>query len=248
MALTGTLSAYFVQNKTNDNNLGLFSILLVVAIGSCVGLLVGFIQVKTKIPSFLLTFAVSNIMMGITLLVYKGIMIGIEDKLYLSIASASFIGIPVLMWISIAMFVVAYIIQEYTAFGRYIYAIGSNENIPRSTGINVNRIKILVFGFSGLCIGLAGALGASRIAFGDISIGRDTLFPAMTAVVLGGTALSGGKGGVVNTLIGAVIVAVLRNGLILLGVAPTIITGIQGLIILAAVAFSVDRSKGQANK
>ncbi len=248
MALTGTLTAYFVLNNTNGNNFGLFSILFAMMIGFGFGITTGFIQVKTKIPSFLLTFAVSSIATGITLFIYKGIMIGIKDQLFISIASTSILGIPLVMWIALVLFIVAYIIQEYTSFGRYIYAIGSNESIPRSTGVNVQKIKILVFGFSGLCIGLAGALGASRIAFGDLSIGTGNLFPTLTAVVLGGTSLAGGKGGVVNTLVGAVIVAILNNGLILIGVSPTIIAGIQGLIILIAVTLSMERKKGQINK
>jgi ribose transport system permease protein len=186
----------------------------------------------------------SSIATGITLLIYKGTPVGIKDLHFLSVAQGSFLKIPILMWISLGVLAIAYIIQEYTAFGRYIYAIGSNEAIPKSTGINVDKIKILVFGFSGLCIGLAGVLGASRLSWGDLSIGTGNLFPAITAVVVGGTSLSGGKGGVINTLIGALIVTVLNNGLILSDVSPVVITGLQGVIILIAVAFSFDRGKG----
>lgn len=248
MSLAGTLAAYFVLNTSNGNDMGYFSIVIVVAIGFLVGLLTGFMQVKTKIPSFLLTFAISSIISGVTLLIYKGIPIGIKDESYLAIAYTSFLRIPVLTWIAFFVFVFAFILERYTAFGRYVYAIGSNENIPKSNGININRIKMLVFAFAGTCVGLGGVLGASRITHGDLSVGAGNLFPTLTAVVLGGTALSGGRGGVVNTLIGTVIVTVLNNGLILLGVSPFVITGIQGLIILAAVALSIERGKGQTNK
>lgn len=248
MGLTGTLTAYLILNKTTPLNLGILGVVLVLAVGGAVGLLSGYIHVKRKVPSFLLTYGMSSIAAGVTLLIYKGIPIEIEDAAFLSIARTSFVGIPVIMWISLILFIIAYIIQEFTAFGRYIYAIGSNENVPRSTGINVDKVKILVFAFSGLCIALAGVLGAARLARGDLLIGTSNLFPAITAVVVGGTSLLGGKGGVINSLIGTIIVTILNNGLILLSVSPYIITGIQGLIILLAVAFSIDRSKGTINK
>ena len=248
MSLSGTIAAFFVLNSHNDNNLGFFSIVIVVGASFGIGLLTGFIQVKTKVPSFLLTFAISSILAGFTLLIYKGIPISIKDESFLAIAYTSFLGIPVLMWIAIIVLIIAIILEKYTAFGRYVYAIGSNESVPKSNGININKVKILVFGFSGLCIGIAGVLGASRIAYGDLAIGSDNLFSTITAVVLGGTALSGGKGGMINTLIGAVIVTILKNGLILLGVNPFIINGIQGMIILVAVVLSIERGRGQIIK
>ena len=115
-------------------------------------------------------------------------------------------------------------------------------------GINVDRIKILVFVWSGVCIALAGIMGAARLGIGQVTIGRGSLFPAITAVVVGGTPLSGGKGGVVNTLLGALIVTVLQNGLILLGVNPYIQSGIQGIIIVVAVAFTVTRGTKSISK
>lgn len=248
MALAGTMTAWMMLNRTNSNDFGVWAIVIVLVGGGIIGALIGLVQVKTKIPSFLLTYAISSILMGVTLLVYKGKMVQIEEESFLMIAKSSFLGIPVLTWIAAVVFIIALILQEYTPFGRYIYAIGSNENVPKSNGININKIKIIVFAISGLCIAIAGVMGASRIAYGDVSIGTGNLFPTLTAIVLGGTAMSGGRGGVVNTLIGVVIVAVLDNGLILIGCDPVIITGIQGLIILAAVALSVDRSGKEINK
>ena len=246
MGLTGTLTTLLLVNSKNDLNLGFGGILAMLAVGAGIGFLNGFIQVKTKIPSFLLTFGMSSIAMGVTLIIYKGTPIEVRDQVFLSLAKSSFLGIPVLTWIAFALLAIAYVIQEYTAFGRYIYAIGSNEMIPRNVGIDVDRIKIIVFAFSGLCIGLAGILGASRLAWGDVSIGVGNLFPAITAVVVGGTPLSGGKGGVINTLVGALIVTILNNGLILASVDPVIVKGVNGLIILAAVGFSFDRGKKNA--
>ncbi len=248
MGLTGTVVAYFILNNTNMLNLGFWGILLAILIGVFIGVANGLTQVKFKIPSFLLTYGMSSIAVGVTQLIYKGIPIGIKDKFFLSIAKTHLLGVPVIMWIAAVVFIAAYIIESYTPFGRYIYAVGSNETTLKNLGIDVNKIKIIVFAFSGLCIGVAGVLGAAKLQRGDLQIGANNLFPAITAVVLGGTSLLGGKGGVLNTLVGAVIITILNNGLLLLGVNPNIITGLQGIIIISAVAFSIDRSRGTINK
>ena len=107
---------------------------------------------------------------------------------------------------------------------------------------------MLVFAWSGFCIGVAGVLGAIRIGRGEVVIGKDTVFPAITAVVVGGTPLTGGKGGVVHSLVGALIVTIIGNGLILLGVGTYIQSAIQGIIIITAVALSVKRGRKVVTK
>ena len=155
---------------------------------------------------------------------------------------------PAITYIAIAVFVVALILQKYTPFGRYVYAIGDNEQVPKMAGINVNKVKIQAFIWSGICIGIAGVLMLALLGRGDVTMGKGQLFPALTAVVVGGTAMSGGRGGVVNTLIGALIMTVLRSGLIMFGVNQYLLVGVQGVIILIAVAASVARGKKIINK
>jgi ribose transport system permease protein len=134
---------------------------------------------------------------------------------------------------------ICYYVQEYTAFGRHIYAVGTDETIPKAVGVNVNRVKIKVFTLAGFCFGVAGVVGAIRLGQGQAAIGTGLMFPAQAAVVIGGTALTGGKGGVVNTVVGTLIMTVLENGLTMLGVNPYIKTGIQGVIILIAVILTI---------
>ena len=243
MGLTGSIVSLLVINNKTSLKLGLIGILISLTIGSLIGFITGCIHVKAKVPSFMVSFGMSSIGAGFALLSYGAIPATIADPIFITISRDSILGIPILTWIALVVFAVAYILQEYTAFGRYIFAVGENENILKSCGINVAKIKILVFTWSGFCIGLAGVLGASRLMRGDVLIGKGNLFPAITAVVVGGTALTGGKGGVLNTVMGALIVTVLQNGLIFMGVNPYIQTGIQGIIIVAAVAFSVGRGK-----
>ena len=133
-------------------------------------------------------------------------------------------------------------IQEFTAFGRYIYAVGTDVTVLRAVGISVNAVKIKVFVLAGFCFGIAGILGAIRLGQGSVEVVRTGLmFPAQTAVVAGGTSLAGGKGGVNRTIVGVLIITVLENGLTILGVNPYIRTGLQGIIILTAVILTVSR-------
>jgi len=243
MGLTGSLASIILMNSKNSLNLGVLGILLVLLTGIFAGFLTGLIHVKGKLPSFMVSFGMSSISSGFALLCYKGVPATIEHPLFISLNKDSFLGIPLLAWIAFLLLLTAWLIQEFTPFGRYIYAIGDNEAIPRQNGINVDRIKIMAFMWAGFCVALAGLIGLARSGRGDLLIGKGNLFPAITAVVVGGTVLSGGTGGVMNTLLGALIVTILENGLILVGVSPYFRSGIQGTIIITAVAFTMIRGR-----
>ncbi len=243
LGFVGSIVTLMVLNTKTDLNMGVWAMLISIIAGAIIGFITGIIHVKVKLPSFMVTFAISSIMSGFAVLSYRGEPAMVQDPMFENIIQASFLGIPVISFSALFMFLIAYLLQNYTAFGRHIYAIGDNENVLRNTGVKIDRVKILAFLFSGFCIGVAGVIGALRIGRGEVLIGRGTLFPSITAVVVGGTALSGGKGGVVNTLVGALIVVVIQNALILLGVNPYIQGAVQGLIIILAVAFSVVRGR-----
>lgn len=243
MGMVGSIVSLLVLNNKTTMNLGILGIAISLMIGAFAGFITGTIHVKARIPSFMVSFGMSSIGAGIGLLSYGAIPATIQDPIFLTISSGSFLGIPLITWMAVVVLLIAYVLQEYTSFGRYVFAIGQNESILKSVGINVDRVKILVFIWSGFCVGLAGIIGAARLMRGVVLVGSNSLFPSITAVVVGGTALTGGKGGVLNTLLGAFIVTVLQNGLILIGVNPYIQTGINGMIIVAAVALSVAHGK-----
>lgn len=249
VGMAGSVMACLVLNSEyTGNNLGVWGALLAILASVIAGFLVGAIYVKLRIPSFMVSFAFLYICRGIGMLSYQGHPPTIRDPLFLALAKASFLGIPFITWVAIILFAVCYFIQEYTAFGRYIYAVGTNESIPKSVGVNVGRVKIMVFTFAGLLFGIAGVVGAIRLGQGQVGIGEGLMFPAQAAVVVGGTSLAGGKGGVVNTVVGVLIMTVLSNGLVLLSVNPYIRTGIEGIIILVAVALTIQRSNQTINK
>ena len=230
-----------VMNNKYSYDLGLLGVLAAVAASALVGFIIGTVHVYLRIPSFMVSFAFMFICRGIGLIVYEGQPPTIADPLLASLPKVSYLGIPFITWCAVAMLIICVFIQEFTAFGRYVYAVGTDESILRSVGVSVEKVKIKVFTLAGICFGVAGALGAIRLGQGQVMVGNGLMFPAQAAVVVGGTALSGGKGGVKNTIVGVLIMTVLGNGLLLLGVNPYIRTGIEGVIILVAVALTVAR-------
>jgi ribose transport system permease protein len=139
--------------------------------------------------------------------------------------------------------IIAYIIQERTRIGRWVYAIGTDEVTARNAGIPVERTRIMVFMIAGLFYGLGGVLLAAQFGQGHALISQGRLFTAITAVVVGGTALSGGVGSVLNSVVGVLIVVTLANGMVLMGIEPYVQQGVQGILIIIAVALSLDRSR-----
>ena len=159
----------------------------------------------------------------------------------LAITRDPLIGLPWGVWVALACLIIALIIQNYTRLGRYIFALGGGEELAGLSGISVTRVRIAAFTIAGVFYAVGGILAAAQLGLGNAQIGNGRLFTTVTAVVVGGTALSGGQGSVLQTLVGVLIVVVLSNGMVLMGVPPSVQIGVQGLMIIAAVALSIDR-------
>ncbi|MCP4402097.1 MAG: ABC transporter permease [bacterium] len=243
MGFTGSIVTLLVLNNKTPYDLGVWGILLAVIAGTLVGVFTGVLHVKLRIPSFMVTFGVAGIITGLGILSYRGRPASVLEALFVQISQGTLFGIPYLAYFAFLILLIGYIIQEYTAFGRHVFAIGENESILRATGINVDRIKILVFTWCAFCASIAGIFGAIRLKRGEVIIGTGFLFYTITAVVVGGTSLSGGKGGVLQSLVGVLMVTIIQSSLILLGVNPYIQSAIQGLIIILAVSLTVARGR-----
>lgn len=241
VGMAASVFACLVMNNMFPNDYGIWGVVITLVIGCLVGLLIGLSHVYLRIPSFMASFAFMYICKGVAYLSYRGQFPTIMDPLFMSLAKAQWLGVPFVTWVAVLMFFVCWYIQEYTAFGRYIYAVGTNEGVLRSVGVSVEKVKVGVFTLAGFLFAVAGILGAIRLGFGQVVIGSGKMFPAQAAVVVGGTALSGGKGGVVNTIVGVLIMTVLDNGLIMMGIDPNIRTGVQGVIILVSVVLTAAR-------
>jgi ribose transport system permease protein len=243
MGFTGSVVALLVLNTKNSLALGVPGILLALAAGTLFGIVSGVLHTKMRIPSFMVTFGMGSAVTGLGILSYRGIPASVKDPLFPHLAAGTFLGMPLLTWIALVVFLIAFAIERYTAFGRRLYAIGENEGVVRATGIDVDRIKIIVFAWSAFCSSVAGVFGTIKLNIGQVIISNGFLFSTITAVVVGGTSLVGGSGGVVQSLVGVVIVTIIQDSMILLGVNSYVQPAVQGLIVIAAVSLTVARGR-----
>ena len=252
MALSSVLASLLVASikpetgalKLGPNfNIGILGILAAVGVATLMGLVNGILHTRLRIPSFMVTLGMLSVGIGLATWLSGGIDVRILDPFLRGLARDSIGPIPNLAVFGLVLFFIALFLERYTRFGRYIRAIGGAEDRAKLVGIPVDRYKILAFTIAGLFYGIAGVLSTGRIGAGTPMVGQGQLFAAITAVVVGGTALTGGTGGVVQTLIGALIVIVISNGMIMVGVNNWIQLAVQGVIITIAVALTMDRKK-----
>jgi ribose transport system permease protein len=241
LTLGAVILSMLVLNGANGNNLGVLAVLVVLLVGAGVGFVNGVIHVRLKVPSFMATLGTWFIGVGAANALLGGMAIRINDPWIRGLAIERFVGFPWGVWLSLICLAVALVIQNYTRLGRYIYALGGGEELAALSGISVARVRIVTFSLAGVFYAIGGILAAAQLGLGNAQIGNGRLFTTITAVVVGGTALSGGQGGMLQTLVGVLIVVVLSNGMVLMGVPPSVQIGVQGLMIIAAVALSIDR-------
>lgn len=236
MAVSSLTVVLLATNDRNENHLGLLAVLAGVAVGALMGLANGLLHTKLRIPSFMVTLGVGAIGTGIATVLFAGRAPRLLDDALRSWGIGQWFGVSRLVFIAVVVVLMGYAVQRYTRIGRYAYVIGGDEAIARLSGISIAKYKTLAFVLSGSAAGLGGAMASMRLGVGDVQIGAGQMFATITAVVIGGTLLAGGRGGVLQTLIGALIIATLANGLILVGVEPYIQVSLQGAIIVVAVA------------
>lgn len=212
-------------------------------VGLVFGLVSGLFVTRWGIPSFITTLAVMVIARGMTLVYTKGYPVVVSNDAFRFIGNGKLLGIPLPIIIMIAIFGLMYWVLRYTSFGRYTYAIGGNEEAARLSGIPVNTIKMAVFGISGLLSALSAIIYTSRLMSAQPTAGTGIELDAIAAVIIGGTSLAGGKGGITGTLIGAFIMGILDNVLNLMNVSPFYQSIAKGLVILLAVLVDSKFSK-----
>lgn len=231
LAFAGAVAA-MVMKTTGNVFLAIGAALL---IGLSIGAFNGVIIAKGKLQAFIATLATMTIFRGITYVFTNGIPISGLDDSFMAIGNARVLEIPYPVIITIAIFLIAIYILMETRFGRYIFAIGGNEDSSRLSGINTQRIKTMVYVLSGMTAAISGIIVTSRIGSAGATAGTGYELDAIAAVVIGGTSLSGGEGSVTGTIIGALIIGVLNNGLNLMNVNPFYQSIIKGAVILIAV-------------
>jgi ribose transport system permease protein len=239
LALSSALIAGMIVSGIDP----ILAILIGCILGAIMGAINGLLITKGKMAPFIATLATMTIFRGLTLVYTDGNPItGLgENYAFQLFGRGYFLGIPVPSITMIIAFAVLWVILHKTSFGRKTYAIGGNEKAALISGIKVPRVKVMIYALAGLLSALAGAILTSRLNSAQPTAGTSYELDAIAAVVLGGTSLSGGRGLIVGTLIGALIIGTLNNGLNLLGVSSFFQMVVKGVVILIAVL--IDRKK-----
>ncbi|ACJ35022.1 ribose ABC transporter permease [Anoxybacillus flavithermus] len=239
LALSSAFAAGLMANGVN----GIFAMMIGISAGLAMGALNGVIITKGRVAPFIATLATMTIFRGATLVYTEGRPItGFSDELAFQIIGRGyFLRIPVPVVLMLVAYALLYVVLKKTTFGRHTYAIGGNEEATRLSGIRVDRLKIWIYSLTGGLAALAGLILTSRLNSAQPTAGTAYELDAIAAVVLGGTSLSGGRGWIFGTLIGALIIGVLNNGLNLLNVSSFYQQVIKGVVILLAVI--LDRRK-----
>jgi ribose transport system permease protein len=225
------------------------SILVTILAGALVGYLNGAIVAYVKLPPFIVTLGSMYMVRGLTLHMTGSRQVSIRGFQSLTaMGQGFFLDIPIPVYIFLVVGVLAQLFLTYTSTGRQIFAVGSNRVTARLSGVKVEKIITLVYVLSAVCVSLAGIVYLARLTAAQPTTGEGYEMEAIAAAVVGGTSQAGGEGGVLGTLIGAVIIAVIRNGLVLLGVGSYFTKIVVGAIIVVAVALDVTRRRLRANK
>lgn len=207
--------------------------------GATLGAISGIIIAKGKVQAFIATLVTMTLLRGVTMVYTDGrpISTGFTDTAdtFAWFGTGYALGIPVPVWLVVVVFAGAWYLLNHTRFGRYVYAVGGNESATRLSGINVDRVKIGVYAICGLLAALAGIIVTSRLSSAQPTAGMGYELDAIAAVVLGGTSLMGGKGRIMGTLIGALIIGFLNNALNLLDVSSYYQMIAKAVVILLAV-------------
>ncbi|SEG01435.1 ribose transport system permease protein [Caloramator fervidus] len=239
LAVTGALAASLISKQ---NSLFL-AILLSLIVGALIGAFNGLLVSKGKIQPFIVTLAGMTIFRGVTYVYTNGTPISGLSKDFTFIGNARVLGIPFPVIITFIVFLIAWYLINETRFGRYVYALGGNEDSARLSGINTDSIKTMVYVISGITAAIGGIIVTSRIGSASPNAGSGYELDAIAAVVLGGTSLAGGEGSIAGTIIGAMIIGVLNNGLNLMNVSPFYQSIVKGLVILLAVLIDKKNKK-----
>lgn len=219
------------------------AIVVGVLVGGLLGMINGFVIAKGNLPPFIVTLGMMGVARGLSLVLTDGLPVSGMPESFTNLGNKSILFIPIPVIFLIVVAIIVHFVLSRTIFGRYVYAIGSNEEATQLSGININSYKVMIYALCGVLSGLAGVLMAARLISAQPTAGTGYELDAIAAVVIGGASLMGGVGTIVGTIIGAFIMGVLRNGLNLLDVSPFWQQIAIGLVIVLAVYLDQLRRK-----
>lgn len=236
MSACGVAFVLLSANSRTDADLGLWAVGVGLALGALLGLANGLAHTLLKVPSFIVTLGMGFVGFGIATLLFGSDQLPfLADGGIKTWPTDKFLGLTHSFWLAAVVVALGIVVSKYTRLGRYTYAIGNNEQIARDNGVPVGRYKVAVFTVAGACSGLAGVLTTMQLGSAPARIGIGMLFLTIAAVVIGGTSLGGGKGGVLRTAVGVLMLTVINNGLIHSGVSPNVQSAVSGGVLVVAI-------------
>ncbi len=241
LALAGMVAASIVTgDHPHSNGLG---ILAGLAVGAVVGAVNGLLVARFSVPSFVATLGMLSVARGLTFIYNGGMPIADLPDGFLNVGTGTIAGLPAPVLIFAVIVAVFWFVLRYTTYGRYVYAVGGNAKSAKTSGISTRKILFSVYVIGGVLAGLAGIVLAARTTSALPQAGLSYELDAIAAVVIGGTSLSGGSGSLGGTVVGALLIGVINNGLNLLGVSSYYQQVVKGVIIVGAVLLDASRKK-----
>ena len=245
MAAAGLTFVLLSANSVNGNDLGPVAVIAALGMGLLFGLLSGLIHTRFRIPSFMTSLGLWYVGLGLATMLFGSTVPRLQESALTQWVSATPLGASNAFIVALILVAVAGLLSRFTRVGRYALAIGADEGLSRLSSVPVARYKVYVFILAGVCSAIAGVLGTMRLGVGIVEVGSGQLFFTTAAVVVGGTVLSGGKGGILHSVVGVFLLTVINNGLVLSGVDPTVQQAIAGIVIVAAVVITGLRQRGR---
>ncbi|TLW91380.1 ABC transporter permease [Saccharomonospora piscinae] len=233
-------SSVLVAKSAAEWGLGIApAILLTLAAGAAWGGLAGWLRARFEVPSFIATLGIWSALGGLGLYLTDALPVVLPESGLMDVLGGSILGVPTPAIVMVVLFFVFAYVARYTAYGRSVYAVGGNAPAARMAGIDLARVRVLLFATTGLLSAITGVLLAARLGSGNGGAASGLEFDVIAAVVIGGTALAGGRGTMLGTLLGVGFITVIANGLVLLGVNSFLQNVVRGVIIVAAVLVNV---------
>jgi len=210
-------------------------------VGAVIGLINGLVHVKLKIPSFMASLAVGFVGVGVAVLLTGGDIVRVNDDVFRGLLLERIFGFPLMVYVAIVVVLLAWFIQRKTTIGRNFYAVGGGEDLAHASGLHVQRVRILGFALAGVFFAIGAILAVARAGMAEALTGSNYMFVSITSVVVGGTSLMGGNGGVWKTVVGVLIVNVINNGMVVIGLPRYVQDGVLGVLVIIAVVLSTNR-------
>ncbi|MEE2048175.1 ABC transporter permease, partial [Nocardiopsis tropica] len=233
-------ASVIVAKGATEWNIGVGgAIVLTLVMGVLWGALAGWLRARFNVPSFITTLGLWSVLGGLALYMTDALPVPLPESAVFDVLGGSVLGVPTSAVIMLVLFAVFAYVSRYTAYGRSVFATGGNAAAARLAGINVSRVRIALFATTGLLAAITGVLMAARLGSGNGGAAAGLEFDVIAAVVIGGTALAGGRGSLGGTFLGVIFITGIANGLVLLGVNSFFQDVVRGLNLVAAVLVNV---------